>query len=197
MEWTQFIKGVTMDIKRNSKILRKENTALLVIDIQERILNVMQNKEMVIENSLKLIKGYKALELPIYFTEQYPKGLGETAEILKSELEGHAIQKMSFSCSGAGDLFKELIDKNLTQIVLCGIETHVCVQQTALDLVENGFQVDVIADAVSSRKEIDYKTALNRMQNNGCEITTTESVLFELLEVCGTPVFKEISKIVK
>ncbi len=91
----------------------------------------------------------------------------------------------------------EFQKKNLSQIVVCGIESHVCVQQTVLDLIENGFQVNLAADAVSSRKEIDYNTSLERMRHHGTEITTTESILFELLNVCGTPQFKEVSKIVK
>ena len=185
-------------MKRNPVILKKETSALLIIDLQERILPVIRNYESVLENTVKLIKGFKTLQLPIYFTEQYPKGLGQTSQIILNELEGYAaIQKMSFSCSGAGDLFDELQRKKLTQIVVCGVESHVCVQQTVLDLITNEFQVDVSADAVSSRKEIDYEIALNRMRNHGAEITTTESILFELLEVCGTPEFKEISKIVK
>jgi nicotinamidase-related amidase len=185
-------------MKRNPIILRKESTALLIIDLQERILPVIRNYESVLENTVKLIKGFKTLQLPIYFTEQYPKGLGPTSQIILNELEGYsAIQKMSFSCSGAGNLFDELHKKKLSQIVVCGVESHVCVQQTVLDLIANDFQVDVSADAVSSRKEIDYNIALDRMRTLGAEITTTESILFELLEVCGTPEFKDISKIVK
>ncbi|HSP88436.1 MAG TPA: hydrolase [Ignavibacteriaceae bacterium] len=185
-------------IKRNPKILSTETTALLIIDIQEKILAVMQNPEMVVDNTLKLIKGFKVLRLPIFFTEQYPKGLGSTAEKIAKELEGfNPIQKMSFSCFGADDLFKRLSDNNISQVVVAGIESHVCVQQTVLDLLPNNIQVNIAADAVSSRKEIDYKTALERMRNNGAEITTTESVLFELLNVCGTDEFKAISKIVK
>jgi nicotinamidase-related amidase len=185
-------------MKRNPIILRKESTALLIIDLQERILPVIRNYESVLENTVKLIKGFKTLQLPIYFTEQYPKGLGPTSQIILNELEGYsAIQKMSFSCSGAGNLFDELHKKKLSQIVVCGVESHVCVQQTVLDLIANDFQVDVTADTVSSRKEIDYNIALDRMRTLGAEITTTESILFELLEVCGTPEFKDISKIVK
>lgn len=184
-------------MKRNPKILDREKTALLIIDIQERILKVMQHHEILIENTLKLIRGMKTLNVPIYYTEQYPKGLGETAEALKEELDHEAIQKMSFSCSGAGDLFDEFKQKGFTQIVVCGIESHVCVQQTVLDLLANDFQVDLTADAVSSRRDFDYHTALNRMQANGAEVTTTESVLFELLNVCGTDEFKAVSKLVK
>lgn len=185
-------------MKRNPIILKKETTALLIIDLQERILHVIRNYEIVLENTIKLIKGFKVLQLPIYYTEQYPKGLGPTSQKILNELEGYtAYQKMSFSCSGAENLFDELHKKKLTQIIVCGVESHVCVQQTVLDLIVNNFQVDIAADAVSSRKEIDYKIALDRMRTLGAEVTTTESILFELLEVCGTPQFKEVSKIVK
>lgn len=185
-------------IKRNEKILRKENSALLIIDIQKRILDVMQNPERVVANTVKLIDGFKILKTPIFYTEQYPKGLGETEATIKNALgETEAIQKLSFSCSGAGNLFNELKEKGITQIVIAGIESHVCVQQTVLDLLTNNIQVDLAADAVSSRNSFDYETALNRMRLNGAEVTTTEAILFELLEVCSTDEFKKISKIVK
>ena len=185
-------------IKRNEKILRKENSALLIIDIQKRILDVMQNPERVVTNTVKLIGGFKILNTPIFYTEQYPKGLGETEATIKNALgETEAIQKLSFSCSGAGNLFNELKEKGITQIVIAGIESHVCVQQTVLDLLVNNIQVDLAADAVSSRNSFDYETALNRMRLNGAEVTTTEAILFELLEVCSTDEFKKISKIVK
>ncbi len=185
-------------MERNPKILDRRKTVLLVVDIQEKILNVMQHKERVVENTIKLIKGFKLLDVPVYYTEQYPQGLGETEATIKKELENiQAIQKMSFSCYGAEDLFYEFKKKNFTQIVVCGIETHVCIQQTVLDLLANNFQVNLPADAVSSRKNLDYEIALRRMEKNGAEITTTESVLFELLNVCGTQEFKDILKIVK
>lgn len=185
-------------MKRNPIILKKESSALLIIDLQEKILPVIRNADNVIENTIKLIKGFKTLQLPIYFTEQYPKGLGSSSAKILSELEGYqAIQKMSFSCYGAENLFNEFKQKRLSQIVVCGVESHVCVQQTVLDLLANDFQVNVAADAVSSRREFDFMIALERMRTLGAEITTTESVLFELLEICGTPAFKEISKIVK
>ncbi len=185
-------------MKRNPIILKKEFSALLIIDLQEKILPVIRNSDNVVENTIKLIKGFKTLRLPIYFTEQYPKGLGPTSSRILSELDGyHAIQKMSFSCFAAENLFHEFKQKKLSQIIICGVESHVCVQQTVLDLLANDFQVNVAADAVSSRREFDFHIALERMRTLGAEITTTESILFELLEVCGTPEFKEISKIVK
>lgn len=185
-------------MESNSKILNREKTALLIIDVQERIIGVMRKSKRLQENLLKLIRGIKTLNVPIYFTEQYPKGLGPTLSEIKNELvDVEAVQKMSFSCFGAEDLFTLLKEKNLEQVVVCGIESHVCVQQTVLDLLANGFQVDVAADAVSSRNKLDYDTALERMRTHGAEITTTESILFELLKVCGTDEFKAISKLVK
>ncbi len=184
-------------MKRNEKILVKEKTALLVIDIQEKILDVMAHKERVLENTEKLIRGMKILGVPIYHTVQYPKGLGDTAQPLKEILPGEAIDKITFSASGAPGLFEEFANKKLSQIIVCGIETHVCVQQTSLDLIANNFQVNIPADAVSSRREIDYSTALARMASNGVEVTTTESILFELLENYKVTEFKEIAKLVK
>lgn len=185
-------------MKRNPIILKKDTTALLIIDLQERILPVIRDVEIVLENTVKMIKGFKTMQLPIYFTEQYPKGLGPTSQKLLDELEGYsAFNKMSFSCSGAENLLEEFYKKKLSQIVVCGVESHICVQQTVFDLLANNFQVNLTADAVSSRKETDYNMALQRMRTLGAQVTTTESVLFELLEVCGTPEFKEVSKIVK
>ena len=185
-------------MERNNKILLRDSTALLLIDVQERILDVMLKKDNLIENCIKLIKGFKVLNLPVFFTEQYPKGLGPTTHFLQKELEGlNPIQKTSFSCIGAGNLFQRLKDNNIKQVVIAGIESHVCVQQTVLDLLANNFQVDVCADAVSSRKEIDLNIALERMRNNNVEITSVESVLFELLQESRTEEFKKISAIIK
>jgi nicotinamidase-related amidase len=185
-------------IKYNEKILKRDTSALLLIDIQEKILSVMDQPAQVIKNSLKLIKGFKILNIPIFYTEQYPKGLGSTSPTLLKELEGlSAIQKMTFSCAGAGNLFPRLKDNNAMQVIVAGIESHVCVQQTVLDLISNGFQVNVAANAVSSRNEFDFRIAIDRMRQHGAEITTTEAILFELLNVCGTEEFKQISKIVK
>jgi len=186
------------NIKRFDKLLTTDKTALLIIDIQERIIRVINEYELVIENTIKLIKGFKALEVPIFYTEQYPKGLGPTEQSIQTELdENEAIQKLSFSCSGAGELFNDLKKKKISQVVVCGVESHVCVQQTVLDLLANDFQVNVAADAVSSRRVKDYDIALSRMKQHGAEVTTTEAILFELLNVCGTGVFKKVSEIIK
>ncbi len=186
------------NVKRFKKLLTTDKTVLLIIDIQERIIRVINEYETVVENTIKLIKGFKALGIPIYYTEQYPKGLGPTVESIQNELEGNdAIQKLSFSCSGASVLFSELKKNGISQVVVCGVESHVCVQQTVLDLLTNDFQVNLAADAVSSRRVKDYEISFSRMRQHGAEVTTTEAILFELLNVCGTDVFKQISKIVK
>ena len=186
-----------MEITRHEKILKQDSTALLVIDIQERILKVINEYERVVDNSLKLINGFKILEMPVLYTEQYPKGLGSTVSDLLEVLGTGAVEKTTFSCSGADNLFSTLINSGIKQLAVCGIESHVCVQQTVMDLLANGFQVNVAADAVSSRRELDYKIALDRMDKLGAEITTAESILFELLEKSGTEKFKAISKLVK
>ena len=182
---------------KNTIILNRKHTALLLIDIQVRIINVMRKHDKLVENVVKLIKGAKILDIPIYHTEQYPKGLGTTVAEIKSELNEEAIQKLTFSCYGAENLFDRLKNNNIKQIIVCGIESHVCVQQTVLDLIANGFQVNLPVNAVSSRYKIDYETAINRMEKSGAEITTVESILFELLEISGTNEFKSISSLIK
>ena len=185
-------------MQRHPTILRKESTGLLIIDIQQRINAVMKYGEVVIENTVKLIQGFNALKLPIFITEQYRKGLGPTeSQILKELNDPSIVEKLTFSCCGSSELMTQLQDKNIQQIVICGIETHVCVQQTALDLIANDFQVYLVRDAMSSRKKIDHKTAINRMRYEGVIITTAESVLFELLVKAKTAEFREISHIVK
>lgn len=186
-----------MTFVKNSKILNMEKSALLIIDLQERILPVIRNNEKLIENVLKLIKGAKILKVPIFYTEQYSKGLGPTAMSVKSELDSRPIDKNTFSCFGAENLFKILNDRKIEQIIVSGVEAHVCVQQTVLDLLENNFQVNLAVDTISSRKDIDYQTAIRRMEREGAVLSTVESVLFELLQISGTEDFKAISKIIK
>src|SRR5674476_364608 len=119
---------MNVSLQRNNKILLRDKAALLIIDIQEKILPVMNNPSQVINNTLKLIRGFKVLNIPIFYTEQYPKGLGATSDALLTELQGLSpIQKMSFSCYGAGNFFTRLTDNNVSQVVVAGIESHVCV----------------------------------------------------------------------
>lgn len=185
-------------MKRHPNILNREKAGLLIIDIQEKINAVMKYRDEAVENTVKLIKGFKALKMPILITEQYRKGLGPTVAPILEVLQPEKIdEKSTFSCCGLPNFIEQLKEKNLQQIVVCGIETHVCVAQTCLDLLANDFQVYLAVDATSSRKKIDSKTAVRRLQQLGVIITTVEAVLFELLVEARTPEFKEISQIVK
>ncbi len=185
-------------MKRHPQILDKDHTALLVIDIQKKINAVMQTGDLVVASAVKLIRASQILDLPILLTEQYPKGLGPTEDAILRTLGGtQPIQKMTFSCCGSSDLLGQLRDSGAKQIVLTGIECHVCVQQTALDLLAHDFQVHIPVDAVSSRKVLDCEVAIERMARAGVIITTVEGVLFELLRQAGTASFKEVTRLIK
>jgi nicotinamidase-related amidase len=170
----------------------------LVVDIQERLFPHMYGGEKLLKRVLILLEGLKALDIPILVTEQYPKGLGSTLKPLSEVLESiNPIEKISFSCCGEPD-FLALLNKGKKKwVILCGIEAHVCVLQTVLDLIEMGITPVVVSDCVSSRNSEDLKVALERMRSEGAVITTSESILFELAVVAGTPQFKQISRLVK
>jgi nicotinamidase-related amidase len=183
---------------RHPNLLRKDDTLLVIVDIQTKLLNVIFGKARVLSSCSKLIRSAKILEIPMIMTEQYPKGMGPTdPEILKLLQETKAIEKLHFSCCGAEDFNKKLESFGKKQIIVIGIEAHVCVLQTVHDLLNRGYFVYVPYDAVSSRKESDYQNALGRMRQAGAVIGSVESAIFELLEKAGTAIFKEISKIIK
>jgi len=184
---------------RHPHILNKGNTALLIVDIQERLIPAISGINEVIANTGKLIFGCRRLEIPIIITEQYPKGLGPTDERISSALGNlyEPMEKMTFSCCGPDEVNETIAATDAKQILICGIEAHVCVLQTVLDLLHRDYQVHIAADAVSSRTEQNKRVALDRMGAAGAVISCTESALFELMERAGTPEFKEISKIIK
>ncbi len=184
-------------MKRHPQILNRAHTALLVVDAQTKLNAVVRNGQQVVEGIVKLVKGFRVLNLPVFSTEQYPQGLGPTDPSITEVLDSAPFQKMSFSCSTVDDLTSQLHQNNVKQVLLVGTEAHVCVQQTALDLLAENFQVQVGVDVVSSRKELDYRTALERMSKAGVILTTVEAALFELLEVSGTSEFKEIARLIK
>lgn len=170
----------------------------LVVDIQERLFPHMYEGEKLLSRVLVLLRGLKALDIPILVTEQYPHGLGSTIEPLSKVLEPvKAIEKMSFSCCGEPEFLAHLNKEGKKWVILCGIEAHVCVLQTVIDLLELGIIPVVVSDCVSSRKPDDFKVAIERMRSEGAVITTSESILFELAVVAGTPQFKLISRLVK
>lgn len=174
--------------------IERENTVALVIDYQEKLVPVMYEKERLIQNSAILLAGLRQLGIPMLVTQQYTKGLGITIQEIREAMESDDyIDKISFT---AFDSVKEQIrDKKF--VIVCGIEAHICVLQTVIDLVEAGFVPVVVEDCISSRKPNDKKIALQRMQQEGAIITTYESLLFELLKVAGTEESKRIQRLIK
>ena len=178
--------------------LKREDALLLVIDIQEKLLPVIHNKEEVVNNNNILISTAKKLNLPIIYTEHYAKGIGPTVDKLKENLDtARKFDKVAFSAcieEGFLDLIKET---NRKQIIVTGTETHVCVFQTIRDLLNNGYRVFVPIDAVGSRLEEIKNNALELLRDMGAVITNTELIAFDLVKISGSPEFKEILKLVK
>ncbi len=178
--------------------LDKENTVLLIIDIQEKLAAVMKERERVVKNTLHLIELAKMLMLPVMVTEQYPKGLGTTVEEIREALPFYRpIEKMTFDCCGQPAFLEELKEHNKSNVVLTGMETHICVLQACVGLLRGGINVHVVQDAVCSRTKENWKTGIEFMREAGAVVTCTETVLFQLLKVAGTEEFKKISKRIK
>ena len=175
-----------------------EDTLVLVIDFQVRLMPAIHNHEELERKTEAFIKGCRILDIPILTMQQYTKGLGETSPVLKEALgEFEYIEKITFSCCGNSEFTVKLHESGRKNIVVTGIEAHICVQQTVLDLLANGYNVYVIADCIGSRSETDRVYAENRMKQAGAVITTMESVLFEFLVRADHPKRKEISNLVK
>lgn len=189
---------LSINALNRTAMLQPDDAALIVIDVQGKLATLMHEKETLFQNLTRLIRGAQLLEIPIVLTEQYPQGLGETAPEIKSLLpDVQPITKMSFSCYGAEAFVDALEELNREQLLVAGIESHICVYQTVADLLDEGYDVEVVADAVSSRTAENRQLGLSRMSELGASLTSTEMALFELLRVAGTPTFKEISKLVK
>lgn len=188
---------MTFDYVRSSELLSREHCRMVVIDVQEKLVPHIEGGDRVVANCAKLVAGCHILNVPVAHTEQYPKGLGRTVPQLE-ELPGEPIEKVKFSGAAAlGWPAAGNADEDREQVVLAGMEAHVCVLQTAFDLMALGYRVFLPADAVGSRKTLDWKTALDRLSAGGAVVTTTESVLFEWCETADTPEFKDISRLVK
>ncbi len=178
-------------------MLNTDNTALIVIDIQVALTRVMHEKGRLVDNAQKLIEGANALGLPIILTEQYPKGLGHTIPEIAELIEPEPVEKTAFSCCGEEAFVQAVEALGRRQLLLCGIETHVCVYQTARELAERGYEVEVAADAVSSRAVGNKLIGLDRIKTAGAKLTSVEMALFELLKVAEGDAFKQIVRIVK
>lgn len=179
-------------------LLRKDEVVLVIVDIQERLAAVMSEREKVIGNSLHLIEIARLLNIPVVVTEQYPKGLGPTVDEIKQAIpQLKPLAKISFSCCGEPNFLSLLSAGRKRKVVLAGMETHVCVLQTCVDLLKNGYIVHVVRDAVCSRTRDNYEAGIAFMSQSGAVATCTETVLFQLLERAGTEEFKLISKRIK
>jgi nicotinamidase-related amidase len=172
-----------------------DDSVLIIIDIQERLAGAMQLKDAVISNCLHLIELAKMIAIPVLVTEQYPKGLGRTVEEIKKAVPDYQpIEKVSFSCCGEQEFINKLRALNRKTIVMTGMETHVCVLQTCIELLKEGFNVHLVKDAVCSRTKENWNTGVEFMRDAGAVISCTETVLFQFLRVAGTEEFKTISK---
>ena len=183
-------------LPRSPDLMSRGDTALLVVDVQEKLAAAIAQSTRIVWNIRRLIEGAKILGLTVVGTEQYPTGLGPTVAELAERL-GPLPSKLAFSCGGCPELFESLPDRGIHKILVCGLEAHVCVEQTVLDLLADGRRVYVAADAVGSRFEVDCRIALGRMDSAGAMLTTTEAALFEWCEAAGTPEFREISRLAR
>jgi nicotinamidase-related amidase len=178
--------------------LDRDRSALVVVDLQEAFRPAVVEFEQVAHNAGVLVQAAKLLGVPVLVTEQYPKGLGRTVPEVAGHLDGVTpIEKVCFSAADAEGFSAQLDQTGRDQVLLCGIESHVCVNQTADDLLARGLEVHVAQDAVSSRSEVNRELGLHKMERTGGVITSVETALFELLGAAGTPEFKEIQKLVK
>jgi nicotinamidase-related amidase len=178
--------------------LNRENTIGIIIDMQEKLLPHMFNKDEITSNCLKIARGLKIMNVPMIVTQQYTKGLGNTIDEMNQAIGNFSyIEKLTFSCYREPSFIKIMNRSGKRNVIITGIESHVCVLQTALDLLYNNFTPVIVTDAIGSRKQSDMEIALWRMRDIGCIMTTTESLLFELCGQAGTDEFKLISKLLK
>ena len=179
-------------------MLKMNNVTLLIVDIQGNLAHLMHGKERLFKNVQKLIRGIQVLGIPVLWVEQNPQGLGPTIrEIAEILCEIKPFSKMSFSSCRNEDFMQALKALNRQQVLIAGIEAHVCVYQTAADLADIGYEVQVVADAVSSRNLADKEIGLQKMRDSGVSLTSVETALFELLKVAEGEQFREIIKIVR
>ncbi|CCD08228.1 TPA: isochorismatase family protein [Legionella pneumophila] len=176
-------------------LLNRTDSLLVLIDVQEKLTPAILNLDLFLARCEWLLKLARKLEVPVLASEQYPKGLGRTVSPLSSYInQEECIEKIHFSCMQEPQYINLLKGYNKSQLILIGIEAHVCVLQTAIEMKGYGFDVFVVVDGVSSRSEFDLKYGLKRMKQNGIHLITAEMVLFEWLKQAGTPEFKAISK---
>lgn len=179
--------------------LNTETAALVVVDVQEKLCQAMDKDilEKLTGNIGVLLEAARELAIPVLVTEQYTRGLGETLPVLKEKLSETSMEKMTFSCCGDPAFVDRLRQLTRKQVIVTGMETHVCVLQTVLELLDKGYSVHIVKDAVMSRKKQNWQVGLDIAAAAGAVITSTEAALFQLLRVAGTEEFKKLSKLVK
>lgn len=174
------------------------DTVLLVVDIQDKLVRAMHAREELVLRAQQLVQGARVLDVPILCTEQNPKGLGPTVPEIAAHMPAvQPISKFSFGCCACEDFMRALQATARRNVLIAGIETHVCVYQTALELIAKSYRVEVVADACSSRTVQNKQTGLEKMREAGAAVTSVETALFELLKVAEGPLFKQILSIVK
>ncbi len=181
--------------------IKKESTSLVVIDMQDRLMNAIpqENRDSTIDNAVTMIEAAKILNIPITITEQYPKGLGPTVDRIRESVgdQFEPIEKVVFSCARSPEFEAKLDESNRKEVIIVGVETHVCVLQTSMDLINKGYTVNIPADAVASRRELDWQRGISLIEKSGAIVGTKETFLFQLLERAGTDEFKQIAKLLK
>jgi nicotinamidase-related amidase len=177
-------------------MMSRHDTALIVIDVQQKLLALIPEHKRIVWNIRRLLDGAQILGVPVLGSEQYPEKLGSTDPSLLDGVD-FISKKISFSCCGEAGFFEHLQQLSVHKILAVGIETHVCVMQTVFDLLTAGYDMYVAVDATAARFEIDSQTALRRLESSGVTLTTTEAALFEWCQVAGTAEFKQLSSIVK
>lgn len=183
-------------LARSPELMSRDDTGLLVVDVQGKLIGLIQGHARIVWNIRRLLDGAQALGVPVAATEQYPQGLGPTVPEL-AERVSPPLAKTAFSCGECARIFEDWRQRGMFRVLVVGIEAHVCVQQTVFDLLADGWRVYLAIDAIGARFDIDYQTALRRMDSAGAILTTTESALFEWCRVSGTPEFKRISQLVR
>jgi nicotinamidase-related amidase len=184
-------------LPHSPELMTVADTALLVIDVQERLTPALPEAARIIWNCRRLLSGAEILGVRAWVTEQNPDKLGPTTPELAAHRTEPAAAKMAFSCGACGEIYAAWRQHGIERVLLCGIETHVCVAQTALDLLAAGYEVYVAADAVGARAALDHDIALRRLESSGAVLTTVEAALFEWCGQAGTPEFRQISALVK
>lgn len=179
-------------------VLTPENSLLLVVDVQEKLVNAL-DKDVIVKRVSNLAKTARLLSVPVVVTEQYPKGLGATVAKVSEELpsDTSVFEKYTFNALDADGVLEKIKSYNKKQIVLCGIETHICVHQTAAALLREGFEVYIAKDACASRNKYEFKQGIELMQTNGAKISCMEIVMFEWLQSAKNVCFKEVQSMIK